>query len=389
MKTLRFWVLPNDGFRTQAGLTELLRAFHRDRRDVRVELRVRTESQIWTDLTMLAKRPGEAEPPDLVQIPGTWTAGLAELDQIADLDGLDSRLHAESFHPLAQPLCRLEGSSRLFSIPWFLEVRSLVYRPAFFRRAGVEPALLGTWEGFREACRALAKARLTPLGNGHPRFAFSLDDLAPTVWARGGDFFSRDGRRCVFQREEGHKGTADFIELWAEGWMPLPGGDGLRPGGVFEGGCAMQFSGRVAPEEEGCSTAAFPGEGPTAASFHHLAIPSASVQPREALELLRYLAEPRSQTAYAASIRALPAASAACESAVGRAGAPSPVLARSLERAKTLPGNPFTATLERIFSRVADSLARHIGRKTYRPEVLRQELVHAAAEMDYVFQLNA
>jgi hypothetical protein len=65
------------------------------------------------------------------------------------------------------------------------------------------------------------------------------------------------------------------------------------------------------------------------------------------------------------------------------------VLGRSLERARTLPSNPFTATLERIFSRVADSLARHIGRKTYRPEVLRQELVHAAAEMDYVFQLNA
>ena len=46
-------------------------------------------------------------------------------------------------------------------------------------------------------------------------------------------------------------------------------------------------------------------------------------------------------------------------------------------------------TLERIFSRVADSLARRVLRGGYRPETLREELVHAAAEMDYVFQLTA
>jgi ABC-type glycerol-3-phosphate transport system substrate-binding protein len=387
MKTVRFWVLPNDAFNTLSGLNELLRDFQRERRELRVDVRVRTSAQIWSDLMVLAKRPGEVEPPDLVQMPGTWTSSLAELEQIVDLDSLDARIAPESFHPLVQAHCRLEGQRRVYSVPWFVELRTLAYRPAAFRRAGVESALVGTWEGFREACRALAAAKVTPLGNGHPRYAFSLEELAPRVWARGGDFFSRDGKRCIFQREEGHRGAADFLELWAEGWMPLPGADGLAPGSLDEDACAMQFSGRLATEGEGIETAAFPGDEPTVASAQHVAIAAASSQPREALELARYLAEPKSQASYAASIRALPALSSACEEAV--AGARSrEVLSRSLAGARPLPSNPFSATLERIFSRMADSLARHVGRGSYKPEVLRQELVHAAAEMDYVFMLS-
>ena len=54
-----------------------------------------------------------------------------------------------------------------------------------------------------------------------------------------------------------------------------------------------------------------------------------------------------------------------------------------------LPSNILMGTFERIFSRTSDALLRHVLRRTFKPEVLRQELVHAAAEMDYVFQLSA
>jgi len=120
-----------------------------------------------------------------------------------------------------------------------------------------------------------------------------------------------------------------------------------------------------------------------------LGLPADSPRLREAYDLMRYLLEPRRQQAYARTIRALPPTREGVEEILKGSEPLRESVLESLGRARALANNSLTGTLEKVFGRVAESLSRHVMRGTYKREILRQELVRAAAEMDYVFQLSS
>lgn len=222
----------------------------------------------------------------------------------------------------------------------------------------------------------------------------SLADLAPSVWSRGGDFFSRDGSRALFQREEAYRGIWGYLELIERGWMPLLGKSGLVTRSLFDGGAALQFSGRIPARQRrgGVPVRATPtprGEEARAGVLvaHHLAILRGSGHSREALGLLLHLTRPSNGARYAAALGALPCGPAELEAALSAAGDVGPALRVALGCARTLPNFPALGTLERILDRCMENLLRAILRRTFDQELLRQELIYAAAEMDYVLSM--
>ena len=119
----------------------------------------------------------------------------------------------------------------------------------------------------------------------------------------------------------------------------------------------------------------------------HLAIVRGTDHLREALEVLRHLTGPAA-AAYAQSIGAFP-----CSADWGRGrfdGYPElrNVFESAMACARTLPNLPVMATLEWIFERSMERLVRSVLHGTYQTQALREELLYAKAEMDYVLMLQ-
>lgn len=404
---LSLWVLPNAGYDTVPGLKEHLGAFHREHPGLKVSVRVRTPRTLWERLLGSAKE-GVAGP-DVVQVPSYWTSTLARLGALADLGELDPALDLSRWPAPLRSQCRLDGTPQVYSLPWWVEARVLYYRKDALAAAGRAPEELATWEGFRDVCRAVAKKALVPcrlqhpVANPNPRESVSLADVAPCVWGRGGDLFSADGGRSLFQRERAQAGIADYFSLLASGAMPLKGESGLAPLDLFEGACALQFSGRTPPPlprggarrsaarraRANLGAVPFPsGSGGTLLSSWHLGVGRLTPSPREAHALARWLVSAGNASGYARSIGAFPASEG--PAALGHE---DPGLREAFEaafaRARMIPNLSVLGSLERVFERSMESLVREVARRRWTPESLRTELVHAASEADYILGMGA
>ncbi len=413
MKTLQLWVLPNGGYQTVATLRETLRDFTRENPDVSVEIAVKTPASLWRQLLRTIKRPAELPKPDVVQLPAAWTHSLASLGVIDDLTDHDPGLSVERWLPAVREHCGGPGSKRVFSLPWWMEVQVLYYRRDVLKglKAGAA-AGLKTWGDLSACCEAVqrqhARAGLTPIANPNPKESASLSDIAPLIWSHGGKFFSTDGRRSIFQRDEAVRGVADYLSLCVKGYMPLSGRSGQVYRDLFEGSSAFQVSGRFprlerldpqSPEylpgvarnlAATVYPAAAPGRPPVPlVSAHNLAVARDGKQRREAFQLARYLVDPPRAAHYAQSIGALPPFESGFSDAFRGFDELGEVFRTSLENARALPHQPYLGTLEMIFDKMMVSLIRAVLRRTYTTEMLRQEMIYAAAEMDYVLSLYA
>ncbi|HBL18206.1 MAG TPA: hypothetical protein DD417_15990 [Elusimicrobia bacterium] len=409
MKELLLWVLPNNGYDTVPAVREHLSAFCREHPGLRVSVWVRTQDSMWRRLFELLKDPQLRPRPDVVQIPSQWTSSLADLKLLKELGEPGPAPDLGRWLPGLRDHCRHLDKPQVYSLPWFLELRVLYYRREVLRRHGIDPeTALATWDGLREACRTLAKRRRHgapefPLANPNPKESVSMLDLAPCVWARGGDFFSLDGSRAIFQREDACRGIADYFDLLASGWMSLKGSAGLPPKGFFEGGSAMQFSGRLPPaaparpggrgaaRAEAGELRAVPipgGEGAALLNAQSLAILSGTESPREAEALLQHLVDPETAAGYARGLGVFPATESGFRGAFEGFPELRPVFEGALAKARLLPNLRTLGTLEQVFDRSMERLVSGVVAKTYSPDSLRSELIHAGAEVDYIMSLT-
>jgi len=404
LRELHFWVLPNNGFDTFPTLKEHLALFYRGHPDVRVTISVGTAAALWTNLFRILKDPSSGARPHVLQIPSHWTASLAQLGLLQDLRELDPGLDLARWVPAARDHCRVAGSDQICSLPWWFELRVLYYRQDIFRRLGLDPRrLLAGWEGMREVCRVLAEkwrgspGPVYPIANPNPRRGVSMADVAPCLWSRGGDFFARDGSRVLFQRSHALGGVSDYFDLIASGWMPLTGPNGLAPRNLFDGSCAMQISGRLprrGKKKLVATLEAVPvpptgGAAATLLGMQSLALLRDCGEPEWAYGLLRDLADPAAEEAYAGDIGAFPAADGVAWRPLAAAPHFREAFERSLGAARMLPNLRAMGTLEQVFERSMERLVGDVVQRAYEPERLHQEIIRASAEMDYILGLNS
>ncbi len=400
MREIVVWVLPSNGYDTVPTFREHLAAYLREHPALSVFAKVRTQTSLWEDLFRLIKNPHQGPRPDIVQIPAYWTSTLSHLGLLQDLRELDSRLDLRQWFPPVQDCCRLEGTERIYSLPWWMELRALFYRRDALEEIGRGSGDLANWDGFRDTCRALCEAGFKqPVANPNPRESVAMVDLAPSVWSQGGRFFSADGSRSLFQREDACRAIGSYFELIDEGWMPLKGQSGPSPKNLFEGGCVFEFSGRFPrpPDtrrkrrvDDKIGVVPFPTGGRGASTMiqtSNLAMLRDVEGPREVYGVLRELVRDAPAAAFARSIGALPAIEKELAKRLGEYPEVNDVFRKAMGSMRTFRNLRVLGTLEKVFNRSLERLVSDVIHNDYSYDVMRRELIHAAAEIDHVLSL--
>ncbi|HAH08327.1 MAG TPA: hypothetical protein DCM05_17685 [Elusimicrobia bacterium] len=313
-----------------------------------MEITAKPLAELWAGLFQMLRDP-DAPRPDIVAVPSHWTPQLARLGLLMELSALEPAFDpAACPAPLRPHACPEEGKA--FSLPWRLEAPALFCRGDILERGGLRPEELASPDAFRRACRSLGKVAGGRALLKGPSGSLRWRDAAPFVWARGGDFFSTEGR-ALFAREEALRGFEDLFELIAEGALVLSEDSGLPVPGIGEGGCVFELG--PAPEgpyADRVVALPFPGGAAPLLWALHLAVPSDCAFPAEAWKRVRSLSP-----------------------------APPP-----LPDVRTLPALLLAGTLERILERALERLAVLALGGAYSKQGLQDEVAHAAAEADAV-----
>jgi hypothetical protein len=394
LKTLRFLIPPDGGYRTFDALEAAAASFCRERPGLRIETAVVSEPALWGRFFRLLKNPGAEPCPDLAAFPSHWTSGLARLGLLKDLSCMDPPPGLGSFHE-ALSAHASGDKGEAFSLPWWMEACVL------YRREGPLPPF-SSMDDFLQACSDLGPASIAG-SDGTVRWR----DVAPFVWARGGDFLAEGGARCLFCENEAVRGAEDFFGLLAGGRLVLWGEEGL-PAGF--GDCPLTIGSRFrswhlsersrrqsrpGPHARGLARALPKGsvpfppwpEGRGVLTGRSLGVLRDGDNPAQAWALARHLAG-AAAPAFAEAIGALPAAACFQDEALTRAGECGPAFRDSLASARALPGGPASGTLERVLEKAFDRLAGMAAEGALGPGCVRGELSVAAREMESVLEIH-
>jgi multiple sugar transport system substrate-binding protein len=401
--------MPNAGFDTQRVMHKELAQFHRENPGYEVKLTVHPWHFAWDRLIAVAKRKDYFEPPDVVQIGGTWNSTLAALGALADLtDFVDDMDRGDIVRPVWN-YCYEPNRTKIYSMPWFLDARVLYYRQDVLSKLGLTPEDLGTWKGFRDACERLHNSKL-----GKKMFALPLPgqkegilihDLAPWIWGAGGTFISSDRHVSQFSDPASAKGIDYYFRMMVDHLIPLLGRDRLSTGDFFSGQFAFQVSGvwpinsflnpkypyYQADVARNYGISVFPA-GPagqvTYLGGSNLAIVMASQHPHAAWKLIQHLTSAEAQVRHSRQIGMLPSRYSALEELLSSAPVRvAEVFQHSLRVARTLPCAATLGTIERIVGRATQNLMAAVRENRYDQTVLSHELSSASKEADYILSL--
>jgi len=406
---LNLWVMPNAGFETKRILQREMAQFHKQNPGYDVRLTVHPWHYAWDRLIAVAKHKDYTDPPDVIQIGGTWTTTLAALGALSDItDFIDDADRADFVRP-AWNYCYEPTRTKAYSLPWFMDARVLYYRHDLLQKIGMTPEGIGTWKGFREACERLHNSQL-----GKKYFALPLagqkegiliHDLAPWVWGAGGNFLSEDRHKAQFQDSLSLKGVDFYFRMMVDRLVPLMGRDRLVTGDFFSGQFAFQVSGvwpvntllnpkypyYQADVARNYGITPFPA-GPagqvTYLGGSNLGIVSTSQHPHAAWKLIKFLTGVESQVRHSKQIGMLPSRYTALEELLRHAPEPVAEAFRySLRVARTLPCAATLGTLERILGRVGQNLITAVRENRYSEKFLVEQMREASVEADYILSL--
>ncbi|MBB6172798.1 N,N'-diacetylchitobiose transport system substrate-binding protein [Nocardiopsis mwathae] len=240
--TLEVWIM--DGTNPDAGdyFADVAAAFkERTGADVRVEF------VQWADahdkfVTAIAGR----RLPDIAEVGSTWTPEFADAGALVDLTDRvgDTGAYSEGLVEAGT----VDG--RLYGVPWYAGVRSIVYRTDIFDELGLEEPT--TWDELRETALTIAEERddVTAFPVAGDAYYHSL----PFIWGAGGEIAVQeaDGTwTSPLDGEEAREGLAFFTDLALEDRVSSTGASTWRETDVLDnftdGNVAMAISGSWTP----------------------------------------------------------------------------------------------------------------------------------------------
>jgi multiple sugar transport system substrate-binding protein len=329
--------------------------------------------------------------PDVVQIGSTWLASFADRGLFADISG---RFDPSAFFPPSVASSRIAGDDRFFAIPWFIDTRLL-----FFNRAAASEEAFRDWRSFSDACAAFKQA------TGRAFIAFNnavtwnlLHDLAPWIWAAGGDILepaagSVTAYRISLDTPASEEGLSYLKSLSAARCADFPEFNREAMEKRFlNGDYAAIITGpwlvkKLGPNWQERYGITMPPAGPAGATTFvggsHLAISARSRERgtfEEAVALVNYLASPAPQMAFATGTSLIPAQREALREFIDTTGITA--LRDALELGRSYPSIPEWGTI------VENDLIRtqfwHLWREIAQnvpDEVLRAKAAGAASEL--------
>jgi ABC-type glycerol-3-phosphate transport system substrate-binding protein len=191
--TLKFW----DNQQTESGLSQYQQAavdrFEKENPGIKVEVTTVPYPEYQQRL-LTAVQGGNA--PDVATLDQIWVAAFAKAGAVAALDDVAAKagVKADTFFKGAWDSANYDG--KLWGIPFNVDVWSFTYyNNALLKAAGVDPATLSTWDGYKAAADKLTDASKGKYGIG--LFAGKGEDtvvvLDSYIFSNGGKVLNDDG----------------------------------------------------------------------------------------------------------------------------------------------------------------------------------------------------
>lgn len=148
--------------------------------------------------------------PDVAEVGTTWTPEFAEAGGLVDLtDAVDEAGLKSDLVPGLVDAGTVDG--KLYGMPWYAGVRSIVYRTDVFKKAGVKPPT--TWDQLVAVGKKVKAAE--PKMITFPVAGDSEYGLDPWIWGAGGKIATQDGDTwtSAIDSPEAQKGISFYTDL--------------------------------------------------------------------------------------------------------------------------------------------------------------------------------
>ncbi len=131
---------------------------------------------------------GGGETPDVAEVGTTWTPEFGEAGILTDLtDKVKASPVADDLVDSLQTAGEVDG--KLYGMPWYAGVRSVLYRTDVFDELGLKPPT--TWDEWLTVAQAIKTAK--PEMIAMPVAGDNEYGVYPFVWGAGGDIATLDG----------------------------------------------------------------------------------------------------------------------------------------------------------------------------------------------------
>jgi multiple sugar transport system substrate-binding protein len=190
-ESLRLWIMPNGDDPIDA--IESVTASFTEQTGIDVETRVVDWGVAFNEIS---EALAGDDPPQILQLGTTWVPWFASLGYLAELPPNDDALGFTRFNKTILQTCSIHGDDRLYSVPWFMDIRALYYNASWFKEASGMDEAPASYDEFIACLEALRKKGLA-LEDGSPVYPIGfpgkndwnvLHNFAPWVWSEGGAF---------------------------------------------------------------------------------------------------------------------------------------------------------------------------------------------------------
>jgi multiple sugar transport system substrate-binding protein len=413
--SVRFWVM-NNGPDPVADTEEIVAPFEKESGiDVDVQL---VGWDVQLDRIRNAAVSGKG--PDVTQAGTTQVPFFAALGGFEDLSGRVGDIGGDSaYAPGVWQTTQVTGRDGDYAVPWFTEARSIYYRKDLLKKAGIDPETAFTdWDALHATLKKLkdsgAVDNKKTYAFGSPgKQAFDLvHHVMPFVWDAGGAELNEDASESTIDTPEAQEGVEFVANLVPEGLFDPTAleKDGQQVEDSFKGGRLAVWIGGpwvlatiprkdddvwapvarknvgVAPMPAGPS-----GEAYTFVGGSNLMMFKSSENKDAAWELIKFLSQDATQTAYADLMGMFPARLDPQEQA-SQKDANYGAFYEAIQNGRTYAPIPQWGQVETAyktrFGNILDMAAGH-GKEDYSPDAVQKELEEAAKEANGLLAQNA
>lgn len=375
--TVNIWIMPNSLEPTK-DLENIIAEFEKENPNIKIKITSVDWGAAWTKITTAAT---SKDVPDIVQLGSTWVGAISSMGALWDLSKKIDELGGEgAFVPAGWQSHGIVGAGQVTAVPWIVDVRAMYYRTDVFKRLGLNADSLSTWDSFEKTLEKLKSAKLVidgvpiaPLGLSGKNDWNVIHNLAPWIWAGGGDFLSADNNQARINDGKAVNGIKFYIDLVKKGYVPieyLELNSAQVSSNFNQGACAIYFDGPyevktlTTPPQQGGAAG-----GITARNFNvapypagkegrfcfvggsNLAIFKASPNKEEAWLVIKHLLKPESQIAYSKVTGFLPSVKQSFEDPYFTSNPQRKIFKEAVQYGKTYPCIPAWGVLEPILTR--------------------------------------
>ncbi len=208
IRSVTFWHAGAGKERVDA-IKELIKKFEKENPEIKIRLKIIPWGQKPHEKIQIAI--ASRTEPDIASVGSPFDKIIADFGA---LEPLDTHISKKTIADFFEVMRYKEG---IASLPWFMDVRALIYRKDYFRKKGIpEPEQSWSWKEFLKYAKMLTEDTngdgITDIF-GYATTARYAYQFVVFIWQNGGDMYSKDGKRATVASPVAIEAVQFFVDL--------------------------------------------------------------------------------------------------------------------------------------------------------------------------------